>query len=177
VDEQIGVVSRYVPSSMMAKRHIGSVTRARWPSFAQPGTFETNYHTGRDGRSPPSAPWAWCLATSALARSTPSRPSSIRRTPTPRRCLADKRVRAAVTSLWSVTIIVTVLYVGLVLRADNEGEGGILSLITLLRRGHTPSSVARTRATLASSTRPVQLIIVCRNPGGKRAMLDVAEPS
>jgi hypothetical protein len=42
VDEQIGVVSRYVPSSMMAKRHIGSVTRARWPSFALPGTFETN---------------------------------------------------------------------------------------------------------------------------------------
>jgi KUP system potassium uptake protein len=26
-------------------------------------------------------------------------------------------------------------YVGLVLRADNEGEGGILSLITLLSRG------------------------------------------
>jgi KUP system potassium uptake protein len=33
---------------------------------------------------------------------------------------------------WSVTVIVTVLYVGLVLRADNHGEGGILSLITLL---------------------------------------------
>jgi hypothetical protein len=53
---------------------------------------------------------------------------------------------------WSVTIIVTVLYVGLVLRADNEGEGGILSLITLLRRGHTTSSVARSRATLALTT-------------------------
>ena len=35
---------------------------------------------------------------------------------------------------WSVTVIVTVLYVGLVLRADNDGEGGILSLITLVRR-------------------------------------------
>jgi KUP system potassium uptake protein len=34
---------------------------------------------------------------------------------------------------WSVTVIVTVLYVGLVLRADNHGEGGILSLITLIR--------------------------------------------
>jgi KUP system potassium uptake protein len=33
---------------------------------------------------------------------------------------------------WSATVIVTVLYVGLVLRADNHGEGGILSLITLL---------------------------------------------
>src|SRR6185295_9591781 len=34
---------------------------------------------------------------------------------------------------WSVTIIVTVTYVLLVLRADNEGEGGILALITLIR--------------------------------------------
>ena len=32
---------------------------------------------------------------------------------------------------WSVTIIVTVKYVLLVMRADNDGEGGILSLITL----------------------------------------------
>jgi KUP system potassium uptake protein len=46
---------------------------------------------------------------------------------------------------WSVTIIVTVLYVGLVLRADNEGEGGILSLITLLSRRSTTSSQAPTR--------------------------------
>jgi len=28
---------------MMAKRHLGSVIRARWPSFALPGTFETNF--------------------------------------------------------------------------------------------------------------------------------------
>ncbi len=32
---------------------------------------------------------------------------------------------------WSVTLIVTVKYVLLVLRADNDGEGGILALITL----------------------------------------------
>jgi KUP system potassium uptake protein len=49
---------------------------------------------------------------------------------------------------WSVTIIVTILYIGLVLRADNEGEGGILSLITLLSRGQTTSSLARSRAAL-----------------------------
>jgi KUP system potassium uptake protein len=53
---------------------------------------------------------------------------------------------------WSVTIIVTVLYVGLVLRADNEGEGGIVSLITLLSRGRTASSPARSRAVLALTT-------------------------
>src|SRR5207342_3980158 len=33
---------------------------------------------------------------------------------------------------WSVTIIVTVTYVLLVMRADNDGEGGIMALITLL---------------------------------------------
>jgi KUP system potassium uptake protein len=36
---------------------------------------------------------------------------------------------------WSVTIIVTVTYVLLVMRADNNGEGGIMALITLIRRG------------------------------------------
>jgi KUP system potassium uptake protein len=35
---------------------------------------------------------------------------------------------------WTVTIVVTITYIGLVLRADNDGEGGILALITLLRR-------------------------------------------
>lgn len=36
--------------------------------------------------------------------------------------------------VWSVTLIVTVKYVLLVMRADNDGEGGILALITLIRR-------------------------------------------
>jgi KUP system potassium uptake protein len=36
---------------------------------------------------------------------------------------------------WAVVLIVTVTYVLLVMRADNDGEGGILALITLLRRG------------------------------------------
>ncbi|WP_432825055.1 potassium transporter Kup [Dactylosporangium sp. CA-092794] len=35
---------------------------------------------------------------------------------------------------WSVMIIVTVTYVLLAMRADNDGEGGILALITLLKR-------------------------------------------
>ncbi|WP_307787539.1 KUP/HAK/KT family potassium transporter [Mycolicibacterium sp. S2-37] len=35
---------------------------------------------------------------------------------------------------WSIMIIVTLTYVTLVMRADNEGEGGIMALITLLRR-------------------------------------------
>ncbi|MFC7274495.1 potassium transporter Kup [Paractinoplanes rhizophilus] len=35
---------------------------------------------------------------------------------------------------WSVTFIVTVTYVLLAMRADNDGEGGVMALITLLRR-------------------------------------------
>jgi KUP system potassium uptake protein len=41
---------------------------------------------------------------------------------------------------WSVTIIVTVTYVLLVMRADNDGEGGIMALITLIRRRGVPGS-------------------------------------
>ena len=41
---------------------------------------------------------------------------------------------------WSVMIIVTVTYVLLAMRADNDGEGGIMALITLLRRWTGPGS-------------------------------------
>jgi KUP system potassium uptake protein len=50
---------------------------------------------------------------------------------------------------WSVMIIVTVTYVLLAMRADNDGEGGIMALITLLRRRHAPGS-RRTAAVLAA---------------------------
>jgi KUP system potassium uptake protein len=39
---------------------------------------------------------------------------------------------------WSVTLIVTITYVLLVMRADNDGEGGIMALITLIRRRGAP---------------------------------------
>ncbi|MER7250435.1 KUP/HAK/KT family potassium transporter [Kribbella sp. NPDC000426] len=35
---------------------------------------------------------------------------------------------------WSVMIVVTVTYILLALRADNDGEGGLMALITVLRR-------------------------------------------
>jgi KUP system potassium uptake protein len=35
---------------------------------------------------------------------------------------------------WAVTMIVTVKYVGLVMKADNEGEGGIMALISQIRQ-------------------------------------------
>ena len=50
---------------------------------------------------------------------------------------------------WSVTIIVTVTYVLLVMRADNDGEGGILALITLIRRRGV-SGGRRTKLALAA---------------------------
>ena len=40
---------------------------------------------------------------------------------------------------WSVVLIVMVTYVLLVMRADNDGEGGIMALITLIRRFSMPS--------------------------------------
>jgi KUP system potassium uptake protein len=50
---------------------------------------------------------------------------------------------------WSVTLIVTVTYVLLVMRADNDGEGGIMALITLIRRGGVPGG-RRTKMMLAA---------------------------
>ncbi len=50
---------------------------------------------------------------------------------------------------WSVMMIVTLTYVTLVMRADNNGEGGIMALITLLRRW-TGSRGRRTAAFLAA---------------------------
>ena len=35
---------------------------------------------------------------------------------------------------WSLILIVTVKYILLVMRADNEGEGGVMALITLVQR-------------------------------------------
>ena len=50
---------------------------------------------------------------------------------------------------WAVTIIVTITYVLLVMRADNDGEGGIMALITLIRRRGVRGS-RRTKAALAA---------------------------
>jgi KUP system potassium uptake protein len=49
---------------------------------------------------------------------------------------------------WAITIVVTITYVFFVMRADNDGEGGILALITLLQRRGSGGS-ARTKWVLA----------------------------
>src|SRR3982750_2074994 len=35
---------------------------------------------------------------------------------------------------WSLTIVVTIKYVGVIMRADNAGEGGVLSLVALVQK-------------------------------------------
>jgi KUP system potassium uptake protein len=40
---------------------------------------------------------------------------------------------------WAVVMVVMVTYILLVMRADNDGEGGIMALITLIRRRGAPS--------------------------------------
>jgi KUP system potassium uptake protein len=51
--------------------------------------------------------------------------------------------------VWSVTIIVTLKYVLLVMRADNDGEGGIMALITLIGKLQVPGG-RRTTIVLAA---------------------------
>ena len=45
---------------------------------------------------------------------------------------------------WSLTIIVTLKYVALVMRANNRGEGGIMALVALVKRA--PMSARATGA-------------------------------
>ena len=55
---------------------------------------------------------------------------------------------------WSLVLVVCVKYLGFVLRADNEGDGGIMALLALLTPGG-PGGDASTRRTLRS---PVVLL-------------------
>jgi KUP system potassium uptake protein len=54
----------------------------------------------------------------------------------PHRILVSSDTVFGVTSLifWSGMLVVTITYVLLVMRADNDGEGGIMALITLIRK-------------------------------------------
>jgi KUP system potassium uptake protein len=56
----------------------------------------------------------------------------------------DRTAVYGVTSLviWTLVLIVSVLFVGMLLRADNEGEGGPLALVALVRRSTTSTRIA-----------------------------------
>ena len=49
---------------------------------------------------------------------------------------------------WSITLIVSVKYVTILMRADNHGEGGVLALAALIRRMAGPRSALTIRVTL-----------------------------
>ena len=60
---------------------------------------------------------------------------------------------------WSVTIIVTPTYVTLIMRADNDGEGGIMALITLIsRQGCSRRSASGDSASRAGDLRRVAVL-------------------
>ena len=71
-----------------------------------------------------------------------------------REVFADGRVSfshehvMAATSMfiWALIVVVAFKYVGLVMRADNDGEGGIMALITMLKHG----AASRGRRTAAN---------------------------
>jgi KUP system potassium uptake protein len=46
---------------------------------------------------------------------------------------------------WTLTVIVSIKYVALVLRADNEGEGGLVAMLTLAARAVTDKPALRRR--------------------------------
>jgi KUP system potassium uptake protein len=58
--------------------------------------------------------------------------------PHPVRVSQDSILGIVSLIVWSMVIVVTVTYVLLVMRADNDGEGGIMALITLIRRQGAP---------------------------------------
>jgi len=53
---------------------------------------------------------------------------------------------ATSTLIWSMAVIVSLLYVRLLMRTDNDGEGGLLALVALLRR-----NVSTTRAAVVAT--------------------------
>ena len=67
--------------------------------------------------------------------------------PHPIQATTDHVYGMASLIFWAVTIIVTVKYVGLVMSADNDGEGGIMALISQVRQIGDVSS--RTKFLLA----------------------------
>src|SRR3954471_18935083 len=54
--------------------------------------------------------------------------------PHPIQATAEHVYGVASLIFWAVTLIVTVKYVGLVMSADNDGEGGIMALISQVRQ-------------------------------------------
>ncbi len=46
---------------------------------------------------------------------------------------------------WALTVVISIKYLGFVMRADNSGEGGILALLSLIKAGEADRSAPRPR--------------------------------
>jgi KUP system potassium uptake protein len=58
--------------------------------------------------------------------------------------IADATVLGVLSLVfWTLLLVVTVKYVALIMRADNQGEGGVLALVSLVLRGLRTSERAR----------------------------------
>ena len=67
---------------------------------------------------------------------------------------------------WSITMIVSVKYVTFIMRADNEGEGGIMALMALLRRGELAQPRAEADADHAGDLRRLAVLRRRRDHAG-----------
>jgi KUP system potassium uptake protein len=52
--------------------------------------------------------------------------------------------------VWALVLVVSIKYVGFILRADNKGEGGVLALLALLLQRQQRGSDTRRRATIVT---------------------------
>ena len=103
------------------------------------------------GRPHPRRASAWSTATSAPARSTPSRRSSRPHTGVP--LDAPHLIGAVSVIFWALMLVVTLKYVILILRADNHGEGGGLALTALAAKAVRRPSRAAQRPAAAGRVR------------------------
>lgn len=70
--------------------------------------------------------------------------------------------------IWTLTLMVSIKYVLIVLRADDEGEGGTFAIYSLLSRYVWPSHSTQPRGMLNST--PPQANIVRRDPREERTI-------
>ena len=70
-----------------------------------------------------------------------------------RRSPSDEVIGIVSLLLWALILIVTLKYVVLILRADNRGEGGTLSLLALAQQRGRPAHAASVRARRRSARR------------------------
>ena len=53
---------------------------------------------------------------------------------------------------WSITLIVSIKYVTFIMRADNDGEGGIMALIALIQQRRAPAPLGEVALSRSASS-------------------------